>query len=454
MNILISIAAFILAICMLIIWHEFGHFIVMRYFGIKVLRFSVFFGKPVMRWQRHPDSTELAIGWLPLGGYVKPLDEHDDEVPKAERHLAFNRQPVSKRFLAVLAGPVFNFIFAIVAYWVIFMIGIPGIRPIIGDVQSGSAAARAGFIKEDEILAVNGNSTPTWNTALVRLFEGAIHGSNIHVLVRTPEHDEQQLSLKITDSRSLTKPGRLLEGLGFSQWQPKAAPEVGEVLPDGTARRAGLKTGDLILSVENTAITGPQQLIDILRSAPNKTLQIVVQRGIHSFSLQLPVGVQSTKDGKLIGYIGVAINYPESVLRRLDVEQRYNPIAALGHALVRTGSLTWLTLDASWNMVIGNVSLRNLSGPIAIAQFAGYTAENGLVPFLAFLAVVSISLGVLNLLPIPVLDGGHLLYYLIEAVKGSPLSAQAEMLGQRFGIALLLALMSFAIYNDLTRIFG
>jgi len=454
MNILISILAFLVAICILIIWHEFGHFIVMRYFGIKVLRFSVFFGKPLLRWQRRPDSTELAIGWLPLGGYVKPLDEHDGEVPEAEKHLAFNRQPLVKRFLAVLAGPVFNFIFAIVAYWVIFMIGVPGIRPIIGEVQPGSAAAQAGFVKEDEILAVNGNSTPTWDTALVRLFEGTIQGSNISVQVRTPGHDEKQLILKITDSRALTEPGKLLEGLGFSQWQPEAAPVVGEILPDGTAERAGLRSGDFILSVEKTTITSPQQLIDILRSTPNKTLQIMVQRGMHSFGLQLPVGVQKTKDGKLIGHIGAQIGYPESVRQRLAVEQRYNPIAALGYAFARTGSLTWLTLDASWNMVIGKVSLRNLSGPIDIAQYAGYTAENGLVPFLAFLAVVSISLGVLNLLPIPVLDGGHLLYYLIEAVKGSPLSAQAEMLGQRVGIALLLVLMSFAIYNDLMRMFG
>jgi regulator of sigma E protease len=454
MNVLISIAAFIVAICLLIIWHEFGHFIVMRYFGIRVLRFSIFFGKPIFRWQRYPDSTEFAIGWLPLGGYVKPLDEHDEHVPEAEKHLTFNQQPVSKRFLAVLAGPTFNFIFAIVAYWVIFMIGVPGIRPIIGDVQPDSAAARAGFVTQDEVLAINGHRTPTWDTALVRLFEGTIQGGNIRVLVRTPEHDKKQLVLKISDSRTLTEPGKLLKGLGFSQWQPEAAPEVGEVLPDGTAQQAGLRTGDLILSVENTTITGPQQFIDILRSAPNETLQINVRRGVRSFGLRLPVGVQKTKDGKLIGHIGAQIGYPESVRQRLDVEQRYNPVAALGYALLRTGSLTWLTLDASWNMVIGKVALSNLSGPIDIAQYAGYTAESGLVPFLAFLAVVSISLGVLNLLPIPVLDGGHLLYYLIEAVKGSPLSAQAEVLGQRVGLALLLTLMSFAIYNDLMRMFG
>jgi regulator of sigma E protease len=454
MNILISIAAFIAAICMLVIWHEFGHYIVMRSFGIKVLRFSIFFGRPLLRWQRNPDSTEIAIGWLPLGGYVKPLDEHDDEVPEYEKHLAFNRQPVSKRFLAVLAGPAFNFIFAIAAYWVIFMIGVPGIRPIIGEVQAGSAAAQAGFVMQDEILAVNGNVTPTWDTALLRLFEGTIQGNNIGILVRTPEDETRLLKLEIKDGRSLTEPGKLLPGLGFSEWQPEAAPEVGQILPNGGAERAGLQKGDLIQRVENTPITSPQQLIDILQSAPNRTLNIVVQRGKRSLNLQLPVGEQKTKNNKLIGYIGALIEYSGSIRKRLDVEQRYNPIDALGHALIRTGSLTWLTLDASWNMVVGKVSLSNLSGPINIAQYAGYTAESGLVPFLAFLAVVSISLGVLNLLPIPVLDGGHLLYYLIEAFKGSPLSIQAELIGQRVGLALLLTLMSFAIYNDLTRMFG
>ena len=223
MNILISIAAFLVAICILVIWHEFGHFIVMRCFGIKVLRFSVFFGKPLLLWQRRPDSTELAIGWLPLGGYVKPLDEREGEVPEGEKHLAFNRQPLAKRFLAVLAGPAFNFIFAIVAYWVIFMIGVPGIRPIIGAVQPGSAAAHAGFVMEDEILAVNGHSTPTWDTAVVRLFEGVIGGGNVDVKVRTPDNGQRQLVLNITDSQALTEPGKLLTGLGFSQWQPGRA---------------------------------------------------------------------------------------------------------------------------------------------------------------------------------------------------------------------------------------
>lgn len=453
MNVLISIGAFLVAICVLIIWHEFGHFVVMRTFGIKVLRFSVFFGKPLLRWQRTPESTEIAVGWLPLGGYVKPLDEREGEVPEAEKHLAFNRQSLPKRFLSVLAGPGFNFVFAIIAYWVIFMIGVPGIRPIVGEIRAGSPAAIAGLQPQDEIVSVNGHATPTWDTAVVHLFEGVLQSHRIEVTVRTPQHAERQLLLPAADTRALTMPGALLTGLGLSQWQPQAAPVVGQLAADGTARQSGLKPGDVILEVGGTALTGPGQLAKVLQAAPQQTLEILVQRGKQRLNLSLRVGAQEV-DGKVVGHIGAELGYPAWVLQRLESEERYNPAAALGRAVVRTGSLAWLTLDASWNMVIGKVSLRNLSGPIDIARYAGYTAESGLVPFLAFLAIVSISLGVLNLLPVPVLDGGHLLYYVMEAIKGSPLSAQAEMTGQRIGLTLILMLLGFAVYNDLLRLFG
>lgn len=454
MNILISVVAFLVAICVLIIWHEFGHFVVMRWFGIKVLRFSVFFGKPLLRWQRHPDSTELTIGWLPIGGYVKPLDEREEEVPETQKHLAFNNQSLGKRFLAVLAGPVFNFIFAIVAYWIIFMIGIPGIRPIVGEIPAGSPAAVAGFVTQDEILAVNGHSTPTWDRAVVRLFEGVMQSDSVEVQVRAPDHTEKNLILHTTDTRSLTEPGQLLTGLGLSQWDPDLPAVIDKLEDGGTAKAAGLQPGDRIVRVGATSIQSWQQLVQLLQSSAGKTLTVTVQRDGRNLVLSLPVGTTQGPGGQVVGHIGAMVQIPPGFGERLRAEQRYNPAAALGQAFARTGNLAWLTLDASWNMVIGKVSLRNLSGPIVIAQYAGYTAEGGLVPFLAFLAIVSISLGVLNLLPIPMLDGGHLLYYILEAVKGSPLSAQAEMTGQRIGIALLLVLMCFAVYNDLMRLFG
>ncbi|MGA9852384.1 MAG: RIP metalloprotease RseP [Gammaproteobacteria bacterium] len=454
MNILISIVAFIVAIGILITVHEFGHFIVARYLGIKVLRFSIGFGKPLLRWQRHPESTEYVIAWLPLGGYNKFLDEREDEVQEAQKHLAFNRQPLVKRFPVVLAGPIFNLLFAVLAYWVIFMIGIPGITPIVGDISANSPAALAGFVKQDEILAVNGHPTLTWDTVLVRLFEGVMQSSNVDVRVRNPGNAEQQLVLHAVNTRALTEPGQLLTGLGLSQWNPDLPAVIDKLEDDGTAKAAGLRPGDQIIQVGSAPIQSWQQLVKILQASAGKTLSITVERGGRTRVLSLPVGTTQGPGGQMVGHIGAMVRIPPGFGERLRAEQRYNPAAALGHAFARTGSLAWLTLDASWNMVIGKVSLRNLSGPIDIAQYAGYTAESGLVPFLAFLAIVSISLGVLNLLPIPVLDGGHVLYYILEAVKGSPLSAQAEMTGQRIGIALLLMLMCFAIYNDLMRLFG
>lgn len=454
MNFIISVLAFIVAIGVLVTVHEFGHFIVARFLGVKVLRFSVGFGKPLWRWQRRPDSTEYVIAWIPLGGYNKFLDEREGEVPEAEKHLAFNRQPLAKRFPIVLAGPIFNLLFAVLAYWIIFMAGVPGIRPIVGDIRAGSPAAAAGFVPQDEITAVNGHTTPTWGTALVRLFESVVQGNDVNVQVQTPGGADEQLTLRIEDVRKLTEPGKLLGGLGLSQWEPVLPAVIDEVENGGTAAAAGLQAGDRITQVNGTAIHSWQQLVKILQDSPGKTLAIRIKRNGHNLGLSLPVGSVSASGGKTVGHIGARVRIPNGFGSRLQAEQRYNPIAAFGQAFVRTGNLSWLTLVASWNMVTGRVSLQNLSGPISIAQYAGYTAESGIVPFLAFLAIVSISLGILNLLPIPVLDGGHLLYYILEALKGSPLSAQAEMAGQRVGIALLLMLMCFAIYNDLARLFG
>lgn len=245
-----------------------------------------------------------------------------------------------------------------------------------------------------------------------------------------------------------------LPAWGFSQWSPELPAVIDKLEEGGTAKTAGLQPGDRVTQVGSTPIHSWQQLVQILQASAGKTLSVSVERDGRELTLALAVATLHATDGQVLGHIGASVRIPPGFGARLQVEQRYNPAAALGQALARTGNLTGLTLAASWNMVTGRVSLHNLSGPIAIAQYAGYTAESGWVPFLAFLAIVSISLGVLNLLPIPVLDGGHLLYYILEAFKGSPLSARAEMTGQRIGIALLLVLMCFAIYNDLTRLFG
>lgn len=454
MNFVVSIIAFIVAIGILITVHEFGHFIVARKLGIRVLRFSIGFGKPLFTWHRRNDPTEYVIAALPLGGYVKMLDEREGEVAPEEIRFAFNRQPLAKRFAVVLAGPAFNLLFAVLAYWFIFVIGVPGVKPIVGDIRNGSIAASAGFVSQDRIVAVEGVPTPTWDSALLRLFEAVMRGGAVSVQVETPQGQSRQLTLRVDDPKKLTEPGNLLAGLGLSQWLPDIPPVLGQITAKGTARAAGLQSGDRIVSVAGQTIQSWQQLVKLLRASPGQTLQVVVAREGHQITISLPVGTIRGDGGRKIGHIGAGPRIPEGYGARLKAEQRYNPAVALWHAVKQTAGMCWLTLDAAGNMVLGNVSWQNLSGPIDIARYAGYSAESGLTPFLMFLAIVSISLGVLNLLPIPLLDGGHVLFYVLELVKGSPVSLRTEMIGQRVGIALLLMLMIFAIYNDLSRLFS
>ena len=454
MQMLISIAAFIVAIGVLVTVHEFGHFVVARRLGIKVLRFSVGFGRPLFTWYRRDDTTEYVIAALPLGGYVKMADEREGGVSPEDLPRAFNRQPLWKRLAVVVAGPAFNLGFAVLAYWIIFMAGIPGLKPMVGDVKPGSPAAAAGFVPQDQIVEVAGRETATWDTAVLALFQGVMQGNAVPVTVRTPDGREQHLSLQIADAHSLTEPGALLAGLGLSPWDPPIPAVIGELTPQGSGLASGLRVGDRIVSLDGKPVSSWQTLIPVLQQSPGKTLPLIVERGGQQLPLSLRVAAEPTSGGPVVGRIGARPQVPPDREEKIRAEQRYNPAAALWHALQRTGDLAWLTLDASWNMVLGRVSWHNLSGPIDIAQYAGYTAQSGLVPFLAFLAIVSISLGVLNLLPIPVLDGGQVLYFAAEFVKRSPLSEQAEIMGQRVGIALLMVLMGFALYNDLLRIFS
>ena len=453
MQIIISILAFIAAIGVLVTVHEFGHFIVARTLGIKVVRFSIGFGKALLTWHRKGDDTEYVIAALPLGGYVKMVDEREGVVAEADLPRAFNRQPLSKRLAVVLAGPVFNLVFAVLAYWVIFMAGIPGIKPIVGDIAAGSPAAAAGFMPRDQIVAVAGRETHTWDAALLALFQEVLNGHELQLTVQPATGPERVLTLKTGDTRALTEPGKLLTGLGLSEWDPPIPPVIGQLAPDGSALTSGLKLGDRIQTFQGRPAPDWQSLVAVIKASAGKDLPISVMRDGKELPLSLHVGTLTT-DGMRVGHIGAAPRLPPDFYAGLQAEQRYNPPAAFWQALRRTADLAWLTLDAAGNMVLGNVSWRNISGPINIAQYAGYTAESGLVPFLAFLAIVSISLGVLNLLPIPVLDGGHVLYFAAEFIKGSPLTEKVEAMGQRVGIALLMVLMVFAVYNDLMRVFS
>jgi regulator of sigma E protease len=451
-SVLYSVLAFIVAIGVLVTVHEFGHFWVARRLGVKVLRFSVGFGQPLWKRTFGPDATELVVAAIPLGGYVKMLDEREGEVAAAELPRAFNRQPLRTRVAVVAAGPLFNFLFAIVAYWMMFVVGVPGLRPLVGDVMPGSYAAMAGIVSGDEIVAVDKVPTPTWEGTVLALLDASLAESgSVALTVRDPQGAERQLQVQFDTSSELLQAGGVLENFGLEPWRPPAV--IDRLVAGGAGERAGLLPGDRIVRADDVAVSSWEQWVDYVRDRPEQAIRVRVVRDAREVTLDL-VPESVTEKDKTIGRIGAYVRLPGDEQRAtMRVVVRYGPWQALPEALGKTWSVTTLTLRTLWKMITGKASVESLSGPISIAQYAGQSAAIGLATFLGFLGIVSVSLGVLNLLPVPVLDGGHLLFYLLELVKGSPVSEAAQLLGQKIGIALLLALMSLAFYNDLVRLF-
>jgi regulator of sigma E protease len=449
-----SIAAFVVAIGVLVTIHEFGHFWVARKMGVKVLRFSVGFGKPLWIKKAGRDQTEYVIASIPLGGYVKMLDEREGEVATEDIDRAFNRKSVWRRFAIVAAGPAFNFIFAIVAYYLIYLAGVAGIKPMVGEVANPSPAYSAGIKKQDTILSINGAETISWERARFSLLEESVDRGTITLVVQGLDMQISEKTLDLSGLRLLQDEQIDLMGeLGLSMWRPDIPPIIDEVIPDGAAAAAGVMAGDEILALDGKAISNVNQWVDLIRAHPGRMLSLLVLRQGEKVTLQISPAIRE-ENGSSYGFIGVKnrIEIPEDVRRQMKVVERYGPVGALGEALDKTWRMSWLTLKVLGKLVIGEASVKNLSGPITIARYAGMSARIGLEQFFGFLAIISISLGVLNLLPIPILDGGHLFYYLIEMLKGSPVSEFTEMVGQKIGIALLFGLMSIAIYNDLLRL--
>lgn len=454
MSIFTSAISFLVAIGILVAVHEFGHFIAARMLGVRVLRFSVGFGRPVWMRRAGPDRTEYCLSAIPFGGYLKLLDERDCPVTLAEQPRAFNRQPVASRIVILAAGPALNFVFAVVAYWAMFMIGVPGLRPVVGEITPDSIAARAGLEAGDEILQVGGEPTATWEGAVVAMLDGLLDGGRISLRVRHESGGERLINLDAAGrSAELTEPGRLFPGLGFSAWAPTLPPVIGETLPGGTAERAGLRAGDRILSADGQAIGSWPEWVEYVRARPGRSILAEVRRDGATLELHLEVAEAETAEGA-VGRIGASPQVPPGLYDGMRSVERYGPVAAAGAALARTWEMSSLTLRMILRMLTGDVSVKNISGPINIAQYAGYSASIGLSPFLGFLAVVSLSLGILNLLPVPMLDGGQIAYQLVEFAKGSPLSERSQVIGQQLGIFLLLVLMSFAFYNDISRLLG
>lgn len=452
MNVIFYAATFVVALGVLIVVHEFGHYWVARRCGVRVLRFSIGFGRPLWRRVVGKDRTEIVVAAIPLGGYVKMLDETEGPVPPAEAHRAFNRQPVWKRVPIVAAGPVFNFLFAILAYWAVYTIGIDGIRPVIGKVVPDSIAARAGFEAGDEILAIDGRAVQTWGQRRLYLFQRALDHDIVRVEVRDT-HD--QTHVRELDLRELpdsaVDAGLLEHGIGLYPYTPRILPVIGD-LENGPAKAAGLRVGDRFVSIEGKTVQGWPDVVSGIRSRPEQPTAMVIERDGKQLTFEVtPIAVK--QGDRTIGQIKVRPQLG-AIPERLRTRLQFGPIAALGESLRNTWAMTALTYEMLYRMLTLQVSSKNISGPITIAQYAGQAAKIGGTQFILFLAVISVSLAILNLLPIPVLDGGHLLYCAIEAVKGSPVSERAMVVGQQVGIALLAGLMILAFYNDLSRIFS
>ncbi len=452
-NSLISALALIVTLGVLITVHEFGHFWVARRLGVKVLRFSIGFGRPL--WRRiGRDGVEYAIAVLPLGGYVKMLDEREGEVAPDERQWAFNRQPVGSRIAIVLAGPAFNFLFAVLAYAFMFMVGIPGVKPLLDEPRPKSLAEAGDFRKGDLVMAVDGKATPTLGAVMLALVDQAMTGEEIKVEVLDADDRTRIRTLDTRESQGLADPAQVFERVGLVPWQPVLPAVIGQVMRDGAAERAGLRPGDRIVLADGKPVVDWGQWREVIEQHPGQAFGVRVEREGVEQSLELIPDTRENERGQRVGFIGAVADMPEDLARNLRVVVRYGPLDAVGAAIGKTWDISLLTLRMLGRMLVGRASLDNLSGPLTIARFAGQAASAGLISFVSLLALVSISLGVLNLLPVPVLDGGHLLYYLIELIKGSPLSETVQHLGQQVGIAVLLLLMGLALFNDFSRIIG
>nr|VFK26647.1 MAG: regulator of sigma E protease [Candidatus Kentron sp. MB]VFK74584.1 MAG: regulator of sigma E protease [Candidatus Kentron sp. MB] len=459
MDFFYAILGFTVTIGILVTVHEFGHFWVAQRLGVKVLRFSIGFGKPLWMRKFGPDDTELAIAAIPLGGYVSMLDEREGDVLREELPRAFNRQSLWVRLAIVLAGPFFNLLFAVFIYWAMFMIGIDGIKPFIADVTPQSIAARSDFAPGDVILSVNEQDTRSWEAVMQTVVSTALTEDVIPVIVKRETGLGVQLGLDLTATSldDMTENG-FFRTLGITPPSPPRTTVIERVEPSGAARRAGLKKGDRILSAEGEVFADWNAWRKFIRRHPGQTIEVQIERdGLPMTVTMRPDPVKT--DRGTIGFIGALAPSPtqqalEDYRREFYVKEHYSPIAAFGHAIAETGNASLLTVRMLWKIITLQLSVKNLSGPISIAQYAGVAVQTGVSRFLHFLGILSVSIGILNLLPIPVLDGGHAMYYCIEFVKRSPLSEKAQLLGQRIGITVLASLIGLALFNDFTRLFG
>ncbi|WP_181295417.1 RIP metalloprotease RseP [Pseudomonas sp. Q2-TVG4-2] len=450
MGALYMIIGTLVALGVLVTFHEYGHFWVARRCGVKVLRFSVGFGRPLLRWHDR-QGTEFVLAAIPLGGYVKMLDEREGDVPPALLEQAFNRKTVKQRFAIVSAGPLANFLLALVFFWALAMLGTDQVRPVVGAVEAGSLAARAGLMAGQEIVEVNGKPTSGWAEVNLQLIRRLGESGSLEMLVRENDGDQvQRLQLELNDWLKGAEEPDPIGSLGIRPWRPEIAPIVAQLDPEGPAQAAGVRLGDRLVSLDGESLNEWQEVIDRVRPLGGQSVPLELERD--GQIIELPVTLAQRGDGdQRRGYLGAGVagaEWPEEMLRNVS----YGPVDAVGEGLRRTWTMSVLTLDSLRKMLFGELSVKNLSGPITIAKVAGASAQSGVGDFLNFLAYLSISLGVLNLLPIPVLDGGHLLFYMVEWVRGRPLSDRVQGWGVQIGISLVVGVMLLALVNDLGRL--
>jgi len=485
-NIIFDVLAMLVTLGILVTFHEFGHFWVARKCGVKVEKFSIGFGKPLLRWRGKPDpehtvhlagenqeatrdsgtialaqGTEFVLAAIPLGGYVKMLGEQDNDIPEDCKKFAFNHKSLSQRAAIVAAGPIANFLLAIFLYWLMFMAGVRDFAPVVGHIEVDTPAGVAGLVKGDEIIAVDDSPTRTWQDVRKQLLDRLGESGDLSLTVKSGnETVTRDILIRLDAWLAGDSEPEILGSLGITPVYMDIPPKIGQLVENGRAEQGGMQPGDLILAVNDQVINSWEQWVEFIRDNPENDLDVLVERDFGTTALVVRPGIRMDDNGnraldeagRTQGYIGAGVELPvldESLIRHI----RFSPIAAIPEAVSETWNNSLFVLVAIKKMLIGLMSVNNISGPITIAQIAGDTASDGFEYFIGFLAILSISLGVMNLLPIPILDGGHLFYYAIEAVTRKPLPEHVQEMGLRFGLIIIAGIMFIAFYNDLNRLF-
>jgi len=443
------IVAFLVVLGILVVFHELGHFVVARWCGVKVLRFSVGFGRVVWSRRLGSDAIEWALSAIPLGGYVKMLDEREGPVAAEDLARAFNRQSVAKRIAIVAAGPIANLLLAVLLFTGTFLIGIPGQRALLSDPLPDTPAAAAGIRDGDLVVAVDGTAVRSWQDLRWRLLRAS--GEKAAAIeVERPDGARVSRTLSLADISGADWEGNFMSTLGLRA--DLGAPLIDEIVADKPAARAGLAKGDRIVAIDGVSVRSPAEVAAKTNAKPGAKVTFrIVRDGVEHDATVTTDAVE--QNGRKVGIAGVRLKVDPAIAERLAVTVRYGPFDAFAQGVRKTAELTVFTVKMLGRIVIGEASIKNISGPITMAEFAGQSAQAGVLVFVGYLALISISLGVLNLMPVPLLDGGHLLYYFAEIVKGSPVSDRAFEVGQRIGMAMLAVLMALALFNDLSRLF-